>query len=94
MSSTKFVNVWSPKAEDPDYDYPDYNLAVSYNDMAAVFEDLVAESVALIEAFPGVDYVRLEDRELILVAGSPTPALLQDRLVGWWLDRLRDIAHA
>lgn len=87
-----FVNVWSPKDHDPDYDDTSYNLAVSYSDTAAAFEDLMMDSVALIEAFPGVIDVLHDDRELIRISGTLEPTLLQERLLAWWVERLRDIA--
>jgi hypothetical protein len=62
------------------------HLAVGFSDEAANDrEDLVAQCVDVIAAFPGVQRAEHEDRELILVWGPDVdPEQLEATLLAWW----------
>lgn len=64
------------------------DFAVSYGDGVAHFrEELVERSVEVIQRFPGVTAAQHEDRELILVWGSPDLAALEQALRRWWAEQ-------
>jgi hypothetical protein len=63
---------------------------VEYSDAIALdHEDLVDESVKVIQRFPGVTEARHEDRELIVVFGTRDAKGLEAALRAWWADQVR-----
>lgn len=92
LFGSPFLRVYRPAEEDPDYDDSEYSLAVHFIDTAALFEDLVAESVDFISALPSVVDVAQDDRDVIRVAGDIDAGVLQAHLRGWWTSKLRNIA--
>jgi hypothetical protein len=61
------------------------DFTVSYGDeVAADYQHLVAESISVIRAVPGVLRVLHEDRELIKVWGNVDHAGLDRELRRWW----------
>lgn len=65
------------------------DFQVAYSDVVAVdFPDLVAESTAVVAAFPGVTRVVHDDREVLKVWGDVDLVALDDVLRRWWSRRL------
>ncbi len=79
-------------SQDPDSGTSDW--FVSLNDVAAstTFDDLVATTIEVVAAFPGVERVEHVDRELLELTGRTVDAeALEAALRRWWVQQLRDI---
>jgi hypothetical protein len=79
--------------EMPDgWDWSPY--AITFSDLAAHgFDELVADTVAVARAFPGVADALRGDREVILLKGEFDPEQLEAHLRQWWTSRLIVVAE-
>jgi hypothetical protein len=79
-------------SQDRDTGTSDWFVSLDHVAASTTFEDLVAATIEVLAAFPGVERVEHVDRELLELTGGTVDAeALEAMLRQWWVQQLRDI---